>query len=283
MFILKIENSNSDTLTLTQNESRYQIISVDGLTPPSADIHTAEIAGLDGAKYKSSQLNMRNIVITVALNGDVEANRIDLYRVFKAKQYCKIYYTNGNRKVYAEGYVETIEGSFFSAKEQVQISIICPFPYFKAVAEIAIDISKSQSLFEFPFAIDEEGVEFSSFDENRIVNVVYSGDVESGCIFKLTATGTVVNPSILKVDTGERLTLDMTLDEGDEIEINTNKGGKYVRLIQGTTVSNAVKYLAPESEWLTLDLGINRLFYEAESGEKDLYIEVITNSLFEGV
>ena len=165
----------------------------------------------------------------------------------------------------------------------MQISIICPFPYFKAVGEIAIDISKSRSLFEFPFAIDEEGIEFSSFDENRIVNVIYSGDVESGCIFKLTATGTVVNPSILKVDTGERLTLDMTLEDGDEIEISTNKGGKYVRLIQGTTVSNAVKYLAPESEWLTLDLGINRFFYEAESGEKDLYIKVITNSLFEGV
>lgn len=283
MFVLRIENTKGDILRLSQNEGNYQVIGVEGLTPPESEIYTAEIAGLDGSKYKSSRLEMRNIVVTVKINGDIEANRLALYKVFKIKQYCKIYYTTESRAVYAEGYVETMESDFFSNAQQMQISIVCPFPYFKSASEIVNDISKRTALFEFPFSIDEYGIEFSTLDENRIASVIYSGDVESGCTFKLVAEGTIVNPSILNVDTGERLTLDMTLEDGDIVLINTNKGSKSVKLIQQIFESNIVKYLTPDSKWLTLEIGENRFFYDAESGENELYLYVIMNTLYEGV
>lgn len=296
MFVLKIENNKSDLIQLTQDESKYQILKVDGLNPPTADIYTSDITGYDGARYKSAKLSMRNIVITIRINGDVEENRLNLYTYFRIKQWCKIYYTNESRDVYTEGYIETIECNNFSKGEQMQISIVCPFPYWKGLKEIYNDISKYYSLFEFPFSfgaknateiksdeITDEAIEFSRFDENRIAGIINNGENETGLIFRLVAKKIVVNPIIRNIDNGKFMKLDYTMQKGDIIIISTVKGDKYIRLYRVLTETNILKYLTLDSDWLMLDIGINRFFYEAESGENDLYIYTETNILYEGV
>ena len=100
MFTLKIENIKNNILELTQNENKYQVLSVKGLNPPNAQINRSTVAGLDGSKFNSSKLEERNIVITLKLNGEIETNRIDLYKFFNTKQWCKIYYKNESRDVY---------------------------------------------------------------------------------------------------------------------------------------------------------------------------------------
>ena len=92
MFELKIENTKGQFLTLTQNESNYSIVSIEGLTPPVAAVTMLKNANRDGSKFSSSFLTERNIVITVALNGDVEKNRLKLYDFLSSGNYCKIYY-----------------------------------------------------------------------------------------------------------------------------------------------------------------------------------------------
>ncbi len=296
MFILKIENNKNEVLQLTQNESKYQILSVGGLNPPTANIYTTDIAGYDGAKYKSSKLEMRNIVITVKINGNVEENRLHLYRYFRVKQWCRIYYRNESRDVYTEGYVETIECDNFTANEQAQISIVCPFPYWKSLEEIQYDISKHYSLFEFPFSFGakyatetipdnetDETIEFSRFDENILYKIVNTGESETGLIFRLVAKNEVVNPVIRNIDSGKFMKLNYTMQKDDIILISTIKGDKYIHLYQALNEFNILKYLTLESEWITLDIGINRLFYEADSGEDDLYIYTQMNTLYEGV
>lgn len=296
MFILKIENKKGDVLRLTQNEGNYQILDIDGLSPSSASIYTNDIAGYDGARYKSSRLEMRNIVITVKINGDVEANRIALYTIFKTKQWCKIYYSNDTRDVYAEGYVETIECNNFTIAEEMQISIVCPFPYWKDLQIIYNDISKYFALFEFPFSFgakeatettpDDEtdrAMEFSRFDEYRQAGIVNTGESETGLIFTLIATDTVVNPKIWNLDTAKYMELDCTLLKGDTVVISTVRGDKYIRLYRDLVEINALKYLTLDSEWILLETGTNRLYYEAESGEEYLYIYTEMNTLYEGV
>ena len=94
MYILKVENITNNVLTLTQRESDFQVLQIDGLNPPNAQINRSTVAGLDGSKFNSSKLNERNIVITIKLNGDIEKNRLYLYSFFNTKRWCKIYYKN---------------------------------------------------------------------------------------------------------------------------------------------------------------------------------------------
>ena len=151
MFICKVENTRNNILTLTQNEDNFQVLKITGLNPPKAQINTTKMATLDGKKFNSSTLNERNIVITVKLNGDVEKNRIRLYSFFRPKEWCKFYYKNSSRNVFIEAYTENVECDLFTNKEVMQISLLCPEPYFKDVQEIIDDISKILSKFEFPF------------------------------------------------------------------------------------------------------------------------------------
>lgn len=230
MFTLKVENTSNQTLILTQNESNYQVVKVDGLNPPKANIYTSEIANMDGGKFKSSKLEMRNIVLTLKINGDVEANRVHLYEYFKTGAWCKIYYSNDTRNVFIEGYVETVETDLFVINQEIQISIVCPNPYFKSLRAIYADISKVFGAFEFPFEIDKNGIEFSRYDANRETVIVNAGEFSNGVKITLTASGgNVENPVIYNTETYEYLKLNMTINEGEIVVISTTKGSKSVK------------------------------------------------------
>ena len=136
MFTLKVENSKGAILELTDNEENYQITKISGLNPPNANINTSNYANSDGFSFDSSRIPNRQVVITVYINGDVEKNRLTLYKYFRNKEWCKIYYESESRNVYIEGYVQTLEVSPFDMKQIAQISILCPNPYFKDLEKV---------------------------------------------------------------------------------------------------------------------------------------------------
>ena len=183
MFTCKIENNRNNILTLTQIESVYQIIDISGLNPPKAQINTS---------------------LTIKINGDVEKNRINLYKFFRIKELCKFYYKNSTRDVYIEGYVETVDVDLFTNNEIMQISILCPNPYFKNAEEIIDDISKVLSAFEFPFAINtSEPIPFSNIDISKITNVYNNSESETGVIIEMDFLGTVNTIQIRNTQTGK--------------------------------------------------------------------------------
>lgn len=276
MFTCKIENTKNNILTLTQNEEDYQIISITGLTPPSAQINISKIAGLDGSRFNSSTLNERNIVITLKLNGDVERNRINLYSFFRNKEWCKFYYKNGTRDVYIEGYVESFDGDLFTNKEIMQISILCPNPYFKNAAEIVDDISKELAQFEFPFAINtNDPIPFSTIDTTRITNVNNESESETGVIIEIDVLNSVNKIQINNVSTGERFTLNYNFLENDKIIIDTNKGNKSVTLIRNATNINLFTSIVRGSTFFQLNIGDNFFSYLIDSGDNDDAVHIV--------
>ena len=150
MFTLTAENQRGEKLTLTEYRSAYQV-AYTGLGPVGADVITASLGMVDGEKFNSARVGRRNVVLTVFIRGNVEANRLRLYNWFTPKQWVKLHYKNGAREVYTEGVVEGCELNQFEAVQRVQISIICPQPYLIGAAEIVKDISGVESLFSFPF------------------------------------------------------------------------------------------------------------------------------------
>lgn len=275
MFTLKIENTKGNIIRLTQNESKFQVLSVEGLNPSNAQINTTTVVGMDGSKFNSSKLLERNIVIQVKLNGDIERNRIKLYKYFNTKQWCKIYYTNKNRNVYIEGYIETVEVSPFSDKETMQISIICPDPYFKSLDEIIEDISKALAIFEFPFSIEKSSpIPFSEIDKTKITNVKNESESEVGMIIEVEFLSNVEKLMIKNTTTGESLTLNSTFLSNDKVTINTNKGNKSIKLLRDGVIYNIFNTLQQGSTFFQLDLGDNFFSYLVDDGDGDSKVTI---------
>lgn len=282
MYSLKVENDRGNTLELTGNPN-YTVYKIEGLTPPKASINMSSNATTDGDTVNSVRLENRNIVIYTTVNSDVETNRINLYKYFPVKKNIKLYFSNESREVYIEGRVELIECDLFTERQVAQISIICPKPYFKAVDNLVTMFSDVSSLFEFPFSISKDGIEFSAITANIRKSIINTGDVETGIIINLFAKGTVVNPVIYDVLKRTQLRLNFEMVAGDSIVINTNAGKKSIELIRAGVSRNIMGNMAKNSTWFKLESGDNVFAYDAESGNSNLQLTFTTSILYSGV
>lgn len=282
MYSLKVENDRGDTLELTNNPN-YTVFKIEGLNPPHATINSSVNTTTDGSSINSVRLENRNIVIYATMEGDIEASRINLYKYFPVKRTVKLYFSNNSRDIYIEGTVELIECDLFSNKQVAQISIICPRPYFKDVENLVTVFSDVSPMFEFPFSISKAGVEISTIGTNQRRSIINTGDIETGVIIKLFATGTVVNPVIYDVLKRTYLKLNFTMLASDTIVINTNVGEKSIELIRDGVTYNAMGYMAQDSAWFVIESGDNVFTYDADSGNSYLQLTFTTAILYSGV
>ena len=282
MYTLKARNTRGDILNLNDNPE-YNVISVEGLTPPNATINTSTLGQLDGETFNSARLNKRNIVIKVAPKRYIETNRIDLYKWFSPKQPVRIYYENGTRNVYVDGYTESFEGSLFNNPQTFTISIICPSAYLFASQQTVQSGSYTESLFEFPFSIEESGIEISRYDRVSSIIIRNESDIATGMTIELSASSEVVNPKIYRRDTLESFGLNYTMQEGDVIRIATKKGGKSVILARDGDESNIINAIDKNITWFQLEPGDNLFTYEATSGLEDLDITFVYDRVYAGV
>lgn len=287
MYQAKIENSSGNIMTLTGVEPTYQIISITGLNPPSAQINTTTIVGLDGAVFNSSKLQTRNLVLTVKINGDVEQNRLLLYSYFKTKDWCKFYYTNESLDVSIEGYVESVECNLFSNNEIAQISIICPYPYFKSLSEILTDSSKSIPQFVFPFSINiGEPVIISTYDESSGIAVYNSSETETGATIQIDILFVCASIEIKNITTGDDFEIVYPFIKNDTIIIDTNKGQKSIKLIRNGVITNIFSALQQGSVFFQLVPGTNNFEYlvnNSAANNDDISITFKHYNIYRGV
>ena len=281
MYELIVENHRGEQMKLTGN--RNYAVTVSGLFPPAATINTAAVANFDGAKFNSSCVEPRNIVITIWPRPPVEQNRLALYRYFKTKQACRLYFKTESRDVYIDGYVETFDGDVHENPQKAQISILCPQPFFNDRSGTVIDFYNNVPSFTFPFSIPSEGVPFSSIALNAEKSIVNGGDVATGTRIVLTADGTVENPKIYNVQTGESLILNITMQSGDRVEIDTNRGSKGVIWIRDGEAVNIISQLDRTMKWMQLEPGDNIMTVTADGYPENLKCAFVFNEKYEGL
>lgn len=268
MFSLKIENAKGEIFELTHDTQNYAIIGIEGLTPPPTIVNTSTGGTLDGTFHNSSRLEQRNIVITIHLRGDIEGNRQHLYKVFNLKKPCKVYFRNENRNVKIKAYVETLEGDLFENGETIQISLICPRPYFEDLETIYTQLSKIIKMFEFPFYFDrpEELAEITAYPQCSIIN---SGDVECGCVIKIEIDEAVTDLNIYNTTRQEYLSFEYEFAANDEITISTVSGDMFARILRNGEQINLLNFVKGGSTWFKLDIGENIFTFSVTSGSVD--------------
>lgn len=265
MFQAKLENSRGDIITLTGKEADYQILSITGLNPPSAQLNTSTVSGMDGAMFNSAKLNTRNIVILAKINGNAEDNRQDLYRFCPTKEKVRFYFRNNNRDVYIDGYVDSVECDLFTNDERMQISIICPNPYFMDTEDTQVDGSSITALFTFPFSIDlGSPIPFSQYVLDSTIDLYNDSDDQIGTIIDMDVNDSVSQIQIVNTGNGQVFTLSYAFEDGDHITINTIKGQKSVTLLRNGLYINIFSAMQRGSVFFQLSSGDNFFSYTVD-------------------
>ena len=280
-FTLKIENAKGQTFELSNNVGNYIVADVSCLTRPNTDINTSE-SSTDGSYFNSAKLQSRNIVITLRLRGDIETNRQQLYTIFTMKENCTIYYRNKNRNVRIKGYVEVLDGSIFTDKEEIQISIICPNPYFEGLTAIQEELSRIVKLFEFPFSI-QEPIPISEIQALPFCTIQNGGDMKCGCILEISILGDVKGLRIYNTTTQEMFGIDYDFQAGDIIMIDTTTGNKKCIVKRNNAEINLLFYRAVGSKWFQLVSGANDFTFRVSEGQEFVKILFTVVERFGGV
>lgn len=290
MFECSLENKFKEKIKLTGDEGNYQITNITGLNPPSAQINTSTVVGMDGTRFNSSKLEARNVVLTVKLNGEVESNRQRLYKFASSKDKCKFYFKNENRDVFLDCYIEKVECDLFTKSEILQASLIAPNPYFKDVEQIIYDISKVINAFAFPFSFGSNGatnpyvtrntatddaIVFSTLDLSGQTNVYNVSESETGINIQIDILSNCNTIQIRNTTTGELLSISYTFLQNDQVLIDTNRGSKSIRLIRNATDTNLFAALGSNSVFFQLQSGDNIFDYTVDNSTNNGAVQIL--------
>jgi len=179
---------------------------------------------------------------------------------------------------------ETVKYSVNAAENneifcRFQIDGTAPNPLFSDDFETTSAFVMTTPTFHFPLilstSLDDKGIVFGKRTSSLIINLANRGSVSVGMKIVLKANGTVVNPSLINVNTQEDFTINKTLISGEEIEIITNIGEKSVKgKIGSGDYTNYFMYKDVDSTWLQLDIGDNLFRYNAEDGIENLDVSI---------
>lgn len=116
------------------DKTKCGIVNFTGLDRPDADISRSALAGANASRISGSQIPERNIVLTVRPWIAAEINRQELYDNLPFDTDLRFYIVTENRCVFIDGRVEKLGGGRFTQDvTDIQLSIICPFPWFQSV------------------------------------------------------------------------------------------------------------------------------------------------------
>lgn len=260
-------NKNGEQLDLLNNAQYFVLSKCEALHGIDTDIQTISSPYLDGTIVEGVKALPRGISMTFKVIPDVKES-IDFFTsVVKSKQYVTLQLTEKGNTTTIKGIATIPPYTRMMSICEIQLDIYCNQPYWEDLNQVVAAISMYIDLLNFPMAtgqyFTEVGRPFGALDVNATKTFVNDGDVSVGMNIKITALDQIENPCIA-CSTGEQygwyMWLNLTLQQNDEVEINTTRGQKYIK-INGATTYNGVPILSylkfNGTDWLQLETGEN--------------------------
>lgn len=300
---LKITNYLGDTLEIDPfdpESSGFLIADIRGITPVKGDINFTSITTNDGGLYNSARIGTRNITLKLVFFpfDTIEETRLLSYKYFPIKKQVTLEFETETRKAEITGYVESNDINIFTKNEYSAISIICPDPYFQATSsdgQINVEFAGIEPKLRFPIPIYSDvapDLVFGDIQTFREQIITYEGDSETGMEITLRALGPVGSITFYNRETNERMMIDSaklasltgsSMVQGDVITITTFRGNKQIKLLRNGVTTNILNCLNRDAAWLQLRKGDNIFAFSATSGVTDLYVNVKSRVLYEGL
>jgi len=236
-----------------------QIRNIDGLDPVKATVNTSLYGSVDGASYVGGSVAGRNLVLTIHPNPNwdnwtYEALRKLLYSYFMSKRSIRLVFESDDMApVEISGIVEDVAVNPFNKDQEIQVSIVCPNPYFSSVDPVVLT---GQSNMSQPVVID------------------YKGTIETGFKVKVTyVSGTA--PTTIEVQVGEPQVTDLVVSSGVDAsnyyEMNSVAMRKYVQNINigSGVITNILPKVLEGSTWPLFQPGENEFLVITNQGVQD--------------
>lgn len=288
---LLLVNKNGQTLDLLNNDNYFILSKCDALHGINTDISVIESPYLDGAQVEMVRALPRGINMTFTLIPNIKS-AIDFFTTYvKSKQFVTLIEKENGREIQIKGVATIPPYTRMLSSCKIDLEIYCGAPYWEDINSIVAEISRNLPRLYFPIEtgqfFTQTGRVFSIVDttlERVFENI---GDVAVGMNIKITALGEVVNPRI-SCSSGEQngwyMQLNLTLQDDDEVEINTERGNKYIK-INGSETYNGqpvLSYLTfVGTDWLQLETGKNTFNVSATSGDNQMYFTITYKARYE--
>lgn len=284
--------SGTDSVEFSPNSMYYvNIADVQGLSDVKNTVYSDSSAGQHGDSYLGVRIEPRNIEIVgrVKARDKLEAQNLRraLNRILNPERGGTLTYILGEERRVIDCRVE--DAPTFRHKaifDQFTVSLLCLNPFWREERERRADIAAWMGGFEFP---DPGGIELTNSWEvgyrepRKIVDAYNAGDVSGGVRVEFRAQGAVKNPSLINVNTGEFIKLNITLAAGDVLTVTTGYGEKGAVLRRGGVETNAMQAVDVDSTFLQLAAGDNLFRYEAQENEDNLEVTIYHANRYLGV
>jgi len=229
-----------------ENDSGYQVASIEGLGPVKASLVFSSYANMDGGQFQSASRGPRNIKLILDLvpDGVTETftslrTRLDSYFMTKSQIKLRFYKSSG---LYLDiiGVVEDISVPIFAEDPDVTILITCFLPDFLDPNTTSLD-----------------GV---TVPDATLTTINYPGTIETGTLLTLNVNRNLSDFTIY--NTGEdgflqQLDFSGALLNGDTLVISSVKGSKGITLTRAGVTSSFLYGKTPQSNWIEFGEGIN--------------------------
>lgn len=289
---LTITNSLGESLNLELEnpwKNGIAVKNISGLGTPNYNVNTVPYASGDGSTVGSVIASTRNIIIELypMMNPQVEDSRQLLYRYFQVKRPVVLTFQLDNRIAVIEGYVESNEPNIFSERESVQISIICPDPYFKEPFISNAFFFGEVPAFEFPFSnesLTEPLLLLTELSLDNRAQIDYDAEIDAGLLIRIDCYSPPGDITIYNVNSLGRIYISderiekitgKNLMAGDRITISTLSGDRKVELLRDGVTKNILGSINKDADWFQVSPGPNSYTYS--TGKKNASIIMTFN------
>lgn len=294
---------NGKTLRMGPGED-IDITAVTGLESSELDISTSDNALVDGASVDGKKIKPRPIHIEASFksNKNNPENRANVIKFFNPKYTGKALITNMgvSRNIEYE-----LEGWTFASvrnmdnKLKILVDLLCPDPYMLNVDNYGKNMANISALFAFPWRMLSTRMTSGKLDYPdkargmllggmtmgyrtlyREVVLANDGDVPTGVQVQFVATrGPVTNPKITNTGTGQYMRVNVAMQQGDILLIDTNDRHQVITL-NGV---NYYQHIDRKSEPFKLAVGDNYLEYDADENYTNLDVNLFYTPKYLGV
>lgn len=286
-------NELGDSIEFSTNSAFYCNVSKDatGLAGVDNTIYSTNSAQQHGDTFTGQRIEAREITVKGAINIKDKAQAIAMRR--KALRILNPELDGTLRYEYGD-FTKVIDVRIDDKPDIYRKTVLLNYeigfralnPFWRNETETKEEIASWVGAWEFPTDIDEDDSESMIFgyrEESVIVDCYNEGDVSTGMRIKFTALGVLETPILLNVNTGEYIQLNLTMQAGDVVTVNTEYGNKGAILERNGETIDCFKDIDVDSTFMTLEIGDNIYRYDAESGVDNLEVSIYYNPQYLGV
>lgn len=284
-------NERGESIEFSTNSQYFVNIANDvtGISDVRNKLYTSSSMGQHGETYIGQKIEARDIDVKGSIN-EKDKNKVLELR-HKAQKVLNPELQGTLTYIYKD-FVRVIDCKVdntpvFSRKKiftDFMMQFYCPSPFWRETHEDTKEVAAWVSTLEFELEIDEEeGIEFGYREPSVIVDVYNDGDVATGMKIEFRAIGTLCDPILLNVETGEYIKINATLMAEDIVTVNTEYGKKGAVLERGGVAEDYSRNIDVDSTFMQLGIGRNVFRYDAGSNVDALEITIYHSNKYLGV